>query len=220
MKKSILAGLIAASIGSLLAWADGISIPFVFPASTCTNQFIRSIAASTGVGTCATVNFASDGTGVVPAANGGAGATNGALKANGSGAVSQAASTDLSDTTAATTWTPTDASTGGLTFTSVSGNFSKANKTCAGTLRLTYPITADGAHTAALNLPCTLANNQNMAVGSCWSTAPGVNGVLIMLAFANTSVTTFVNTAGGAASPLNSALSTFIVSCQFSFITT
>lgn len=55
MRKSVIAGLIAAALGSLLAWADGINIPFVFPASTCTNQFIRSIAASTGVGTCASI---------------------------------------------------------------------------------------------------------------------------------------------------------------------
>lgn len=29
--------------------------PFTLPATTCTNQFVRSIAAATGVGTCATV---------------------------------------------------------------------------------------------------------------------------------------------------------------------
>lgn len=55
MRRSIIAGLIAAVLGSLFAWADGINIPFSFPATTCTAQFIRSIAASTGVGSCATV---------------------------------------------------------------------------------------------------------------------------------------------------------------------
>lgn len=71
--------------------------PILIPATTCTNQFIRSIAAATGVGTCQTVNFATDGTGIVPAANGGAGTINGALKGNGSGTVSQAAASDLSN---------------------------------------------------------------------------------------------------------------------------
>lgn len=65
-------------------------------ATTCTNQFVRSVAA-TGAATCATVNFASDGTGIVPAANGGAGTVNGALAGNGSGAVSQAACASLSN---------------------------------------------------------------------------------------------------------------------------
>lgn len=58
--RRLLAGFIAAVIGSTLLLADGINVPFSFPASTCTNQFIRSIAASTGVGTCASVAIGSD----------------------------------------------------------------------------------------------------------------------------------------------------------------
>lgn len=40
-------------------------------ATTCTNQFIRSLAAATGVGTCAAVSLTADVTGTLPIANGG-----------------------------------------------------------------------------------------------------------------------------------------------------
>jgi hypothetical protein len=43
---------------------------YTFVATTCTNQFIRSIAAS-GAGTCATVALGSDVSGTLPIANGG-----------------------------------------------------------------------------------------------------------------------------------------------------
>lgn len=55
MRKSVLAGLIAAVLVSVLSWADGINIPFSFPATACTNQFVRSLAAATGAGTCASI---------------------------------------------------------------------------------------------------------------------------------------------------------------------
>lgn len=53
-----------------------------FPATTCTNQFIRSLAAGTAAGTCASVAAASDVTGTLPVANGGTGVT--AVQGNGS----------------------------------------------------------------------------------------------------------------------------------------
>lgn len=61
--------------------------PALVAATTCTNQFIRSIAIG-GSGTCATVSLTADVTGVLPSANGGAGTINGVLKANGSGTTS------------------------------------------------------------------------------------------------------------------------------------
>src|SRR5882762_4110452 len=57
-------------------------------------------------------------TGVVPATNGGAGTITGALKANGSGTVTQAASLDLSDFTTGS-WTPVDASGASLSLVGV-----------------------------------------------------------------------------------------------------
>lgn len=92
-----LAGAFALLILPLVAAQQLYVPPFTLPASTCTNQFLRSIAAATGVGTCATVSLTADVTGVLPAANGGAGTINGALKANGSGLVSASACADLSN---------------------------------------------------------------------------------------------------------------------------
>lgn len=59
MKRFIFVGAICALIGgAIVAWADGLSVPFNFPSTTCTNQFIRSLAVATGVGTCAIVGNA------------------------------------------------------------------------------------------------------------------------------------------------------------------
>lgn len=52
-----------------LARAADVENPFRPPATTCTNQFIRSLAAITGVGTCATVALATDTSGTLPAAS-------------------------------------------------------------------------------------------------------------------------------------------------------
>jgi hypothetical protein len=55
------------------------------------------------------------------------------------------ASTDLSDTTAPTSWTPTDQSGAALTFTSVSANTTKIGNIVYAYGTLTYPVTASGA---------------------------------------------------------------------------
>lgn len=57
--KRFLIGLFCALGISAWALADsGFIAPILIPATTCTNQFIRSIAAATGIGTCATVQNA------------------------------------------------------------------------------------------------------------------------------------------------------------------
>lgn len=80
LKIGALIGLILAAIG-IAARADGINVPFSFPATVCTNQFIRSIAAATGVGTCASVAIGSDvsglGTGVATLLGGSSSGTGG-----------------------------------------------------------------------------------------------------------------------------------------------
>lgn len=157
-------------------------------------------------------------TGTVAAARGGAGTITGALAANGSGVVSQAASTQLSDATAAGAWATTDQSGAGLSFTSVTGNFSVINKTCVGNLRATFPSTANGSN-ARLSVPCSAANNGNQAIGSCFTTAAAPNGTLIPLILANTAAITFINTAGSAVSSTNANLSTATITCSFAYIT-
>ena len=77
-------------------WTATVHGPGTYPATTCTNQFVRSIA-TTGLGTCATVDLANDTTGILGQTHGGAGTITGALKGNGSGTVSQAACADLSN---------------------------------------------------------------------------------------------------------------------------
>jgi len=142
----------------------------------------------------------------------------GAVKDNGSGTLTQAASTDLSDTTAATTWVPTDASGASLSFTNGGSNWSKSNKTCVGNFHITFPSTANGA-TAQINLPCTNANNGAQAIGSCQTSAAGSNGFLSFSAAANSSVGAFAQTTG-LVQPTNANLSTAVVECFFAFNTT
>lgn len=56
MRRLLLVGSLCAVIAaSIAAWADGLTVPFSMPATTCSNQFVRSLAAATGAGTCATV---------------------------------------------------------------------------------------------------------------------------------------------------------------------
>lgn len=52
--------LLAVAIAGAVAWADGLYVPFSMPATICINQFVRSIAAATGTGTCASVAIGSD----------------------------------------------------------------------------------------------------------------------------------------------------------------
>lgn len=76
MKRVTIIGALCALAISALAWADGLTVPFSIPATTCTNQFIRSIAAATGIGTCATVSLTADVTATLPPGNGGTGVAN------------------------------------------------------------------------------------------------------------------------------------------------
>lgn len=56
MKRLLTVGALCALIaGAIAAWADGLTVPFSMPATTCSNQFVRSIAVTTGVGTCASI---------------------------------------------------------------------------------------------------------------------------------------------------------------------
>ena len=58
------------------------------------------------------------------------------------------------------TWTPTDASGAGLTFTSPSGTYEKIGRQVAARAVLTYPATADGSNAVIGGLPFTTANAQ------------------------------------------------------------
>lgn len=182
--------LIAASVTAITARGDGLYVP-----APSWSYSISSLG--TGVATALGINVG----------------TTGAVLVKGT-----SPSTDLSDATAPTSWLVTDASGADLSFSSVTGNYTKINRTCVGNFRMTFPSTADPT-AVSLNLPCTLTNNGNATLGICLTTAAGNNGTLVLHAVANTSVGAFVTIAGGAAAPSNANLSTAIVSCQFAFAT-
>lgn len=141
---------------------------------------------------------------------------NGAAKFNGSGVLSQAASTDLSDTTTATTWTPTDQSGASLSFSGPSGNYGKLNKMCVGTTVIVYPSTASGS-TATISLPCTINSGANGAVGVCRVSGGGTTrSVMVLFGTNGQANATFIGTDGN--QPTNANFSTQTLSCSFSFV--
>lgn len=175
---------------------------------------------SAGVGTNLTsLNASNLNSGTVPSARGGAGTINGVLSANGAGAVSQGATTGLSDTTTDTVWTPTDGSGAGLTFSSVTARYTKIGKIGLMFFKLTYPATANGSAAQISSLPLITSGNYPAnftAAGSCLSGAAS-NTILIPTVVANSAVIGFSNIAFGA--PTNAALSGAVVSCNILFIT-
>jgi hypothetical protein len=154
-------------------------------------------------------------TGTVPAARGGAGAINGALKANGSGVVSQAACADLSNATAACSgtvvtaqpWTPADASGAALVFTSVSAGWSRAFNMVFAYAQWNYPVNANATSASFSGLPVALP--AVAYAGQCtlnWSNSTATK----MLVNPGNSVASFYTSAG--ASVTNAQLSGSTVS--------
>lgn len=58
------------------------------------------------------------------------------------------------------TWTPTDASGAGLTFTSVSGRYTKVGRMVVAQCNFTFPATASASAIAIGGLPFTLSSSQ------------------------------------------------------------
>lgn len=123
------------------------------------HQWFSSIAAGALVSTQPAFSDLSD-----------AGSVTGALKDNGSGVLSKAATTDLSDVTTPTTWTPTDASGAGLIFTGVSASYTKIGNMVYAYAALTYPSTADASAAKIGGLPVTVPNQDYAAVPCTFST--------------------------------------------------
>jgi len=126
---SIAGAVVTLSPTSGYGWTATIHGPGTFPSTTCTNQFVRSIA-TTGIGTCASVALATDVSGILGQSHGGAGSITGALKGDGSGNVSQAACADLSDSHTGCTTTVTayaSAAIGQLPGTTTNDNASAGN---------------------------------------------------------------------------------------------
>jgi hypothetical protein len=94
---------------------------------------------------------------VTTGAVGAAIAVTGAVKSNGSTTFGQAATSDLSDVTASTSFTPADASVAALTFSGVSVKYTKIGNMVFVYGVLTYPVTADG-NSAGITLPVNVPN--------------------------------------------------------------
>lgn len=120
-------------------------------------------------------------TGTLGSSNGGAGAINGALKANGSGTVSQAAAGDLSDVSSGT-WTPavtTDGTVGTPAYTTQYGSYEKIGRL----VKARFNIVLSGwtgsptGNVAISGLPFTSTNTAN-DVGTAninqWVTSTGM----------------------------------------------
>lgn len=94
--------------------------------------------------------------------------------------LSQPASTDLSDATSPTSWTPADASGGSLTFTSSDTLYSKIGKVCTVSFAITYPTTSDTHLAAVSGIPsvCAAKNGTlNYVAGGSAFTGLGSSGL-------------------------------------------
>jgi len=100
------------------------------------------------------------------------------------------------------TWTPTDGSGASLTFTGVSGSYTKVGRCVTAFAEVTYPITASGLNGVIGGLPFTSAG-----------TGPGINGY-IRYTDVSTSVITFLSggTSGTSVSLLRPGVNTTNVS--------
>ena len=63
------------------------------------------------------------------------------------------------------TWTPTDASGGGLTLTTPTGTYEKIGRMFIARFSLVYPATADGSNATVGAVPFTVANTANARQG-------------------------------------------------------
>lgn len=136
---------------------------------TYPNPTVATLGAISGAN-LTTLNGSNITSGTVPAARGGAGTVSGALTANGSGAVSQAACSNLSDAatacSAAGTWSPGIAfggSSTGITYVNQNGVYVKINRlvTVTGFIRLSSKGAQAGSVTiTGLPFATTTGNTQ------------------------------------------------------------
>jgi len=141
----------------------------------------------------------------------------------GSGAASaiscaQPAAGDLSDTTAPTAWTPSDASGASLSLTNNGSYYYQIGKQCIVVADVSYPTTSDGSSAKLGGMPCTPTSHMNNASTIFF----GFNSVSINpfygYAAANSPQIRFVSNASASA-VTNAALSGAEVRIQVIFFT-
>jgi hypothetical protein len=114
------------------------------------------------------------------------------------------------------TWTPTDASGAGLTFTSVTGFYTKVGRLVTCTFGLTFPATVSGANLTIGGLPYTSISSgpPNVSGGSLTYTTAAVNSAGFAIGQGATTGLLF-NSAG--AFFANAAFSGAILRMQFTY---
>jgi hypothetical protein len=155
-------------------------------------------------------------TGTLAAARGGAGAVNGVLSGNGSGAVSQGATTGLSDVTVSGAITPTDNSGASLVFTSVSAKYDKIGDVIFVFVSFVYPSTASAAN-ASISLSGLPANFPSAGYGR--QCTLNLNNATTAAAFVLPTVSSatvaFFSSVGTAVTNVNLSLSNVIFQCTY-----
>lgn len=132
--------------------------------------------------------------------------------------VGQLATTNLSDVTAPTSWTPGDASGASLTFTAVSATYTKAGKSISALVSFSFPATASVATAAINGLPIGPPSSsvQNV-VGACWSSAGSTFGLMTAQIFSNSTSFSFFGNTGAAVT--NVSLTAATVRCALNYVT-
>lgn len=147
----------------------------------------------------------------------GTGLSGGTITSSGTCALN-AATTNLTDTTAPSAWTPTDASGAGLTFSTITAFYTKIGKIVTAQLRLTYPATANGTTASIGGLPVAASASApagGWTTGTCITSAPSNTIAAAQIASSATSFTLFNI---GAASSTNANLTGAIISCTLTYI--
>ena len=109
------------------------------------------------------------------------------------------------------TWTPTDASGAGLSFTIISSTYTKIGRQVTCFAWITYPVTANGSVPIIGGLPYVAASLNSGMGGTCYQS----NGQMLFARSATTSSLRFVNAANADIS--NASLSGATFGVQFTF---
>jgi len=108
--------------------------------------------------------------------------------------------------TAAAAWVPTDLSGAGLTFTSVSGRYTRIGNMVFASAQLTFPVTADGS-AIAISLPVAVPNLNYAQTPSILNINTGSATIYMAVPTKNTSGFSIINHTTGAA-VINSGFAT------------
>lgn len=115
------------------------------------------------------------------------------------------------------TWTPVDASGTALSFTGVTGQYTKIGHFVMASFRVTYPATADTAAATIGGLPFTSASiGVQYGAGTALSGASSPNGLLATYLNTNAKTFAFINNAGSG--PLNSAFSGVVITGMLTYV--